>query len=273
MKKLILISVFSCLIISSLQAQKPFDEAIFNGMLTRWVKEPVSFYKNECDSQFMFTNGNGESYSQEKAIATYTNIIASATKKVENLKVWQVGNTGIATGKTIESYVYKNGGTAAYAGIFTYTFSQQNGKWMMVSAQHTDYKTPKANDEMTIRQTCENETKYFHEADTKNWDSQWSQKGYVEYQSQYLKELIKTPFAKGEIFVGMKNNVAKTRKPDGLMSKVTDFEARINGNMAWATYTQEDFKGENSNEKSRQLRILEKVNGSWKIVGLSIQKI
>ena len=273
MKKLILISVFSCLIISSLQAQKPFDEAIFNGMLTRWVKEPVSFYKNECDSQFMFTNGNGESYSQEKAIATYTNIIASATKKVENLKVWQVGNTGIATGKTTESYVYKNGGTAAYAGIFTYTFSQQNGKWMMVSAQHTDYKTPKANDEMTIRQTCENETKYFHEADTKNWDSQWSQKEYVEYQSQFLNEMIKMPFAKGTTLVGLRNSVNKTIKPDGLMSKFSDFEARINGNMAWATYTQEDFKGETSTAKSRQLRILEKVNGSWKIVGLSIQKI
>ena len=376
---------------SNLQAQKPFNEDTFNEMLSNWVKEPVSFFKNECDPKFVFTSGNGESFNQEQAIAMYTNVVAKATKKVENLKAWQTGNTGIATGKTIESYVFKNGGTSNYTGVFTYTFAQQNGKWVIASAQHTDFKYPAfsvatldelisdykkdskaffnnrlsedfryinrkggfqyqkiflggtaqnivstemlepvifqsgdlavttgihktvridkdgnqitennaatytwqrrndkwmfvgsqqseiqasvADDEMAIRQTCENETKYFHEADVKNWDNLWSQKGYVEYQSQYLKELLKMPFAKGEMFVGMKNNVAKTIKPDGLMSKVTDFEARINGNMAWATYTQEDFKGENSTAKSRQLRILEKANGSWKIVGLSIQKM
>ena len=50
------------------------------------------------------------------------------------------------------------------------------------------------------------------------------------------------------------------------MSKVTDFEARINGKIVWATYTQEDFKIEISDGKSRQLRTSEKVDGSWKIV-------
>ena len=62
-------------------------------------------------------------------------------------------------------------------------------------------------------------------------------------------------------------------KPDGLVSKVTDFETRVNGNMAWATYTQEDFNGETSVSKSRELCILEKVNNAWKIVCLSNQRI
>jgi hypothetical protein len=142
MKKIIITLVFSCLIISHLQAQKPFNETTFNEMLTHWLKEPVSFFKNESDAKFIFTNGNGESYNQEQAVAMYTSVIATATKKVENLKVWQTGNTGIATGKTIESYIFKNGGTSAYTGVFTYTFSQQNGKWVMASAQHTDFKKP-----------------------------------------------------------------------------------------------------------------------------------
>lgn len=142
MKKIIIVLVCSCLIVSNLQAQKSFDEATFNEMLTHWVKDPIGFFKNECDSKFVFTSGNGESFNQEQAIALYTNVVATATKKVENLKVWQSGNTGIATGKTIESYVFKNGGTSAYTGVFTYTFSQQNGKWVMASAQHTDFKAP-----------------------------------------------------------------------------------------------------------------------------------
>jgi hypothetical protein len=391
MKKIIITFVFSCLIMSNLQAQKLFNEDTFNEMLSNWVKEPVSFFKNECDPKFVFTSGNGESFNQEQAIALYTNVVAKATKKVENLKAWQTGNTGIATGKTIESYVFKNGGTSAYTGVFTYTFSQQNGKWVIASAQHTDFKYPAfsvatldelvneykkdskaffnnrlsedfryinrkggfqyqkvflggtsqniastemlqpvtfqsgdlavssgihktvridkdgkqitensavtytwkringkwmfvasqqsaiqdpvADDEMAIRLTCENETKYFHAADVKNWDSQWSETAHTEYHSQYLKELIKTPFSKGETLVGLRSSVNKTLKPDGLTSKFSDFEARINGNMAWATYTQEDFKGETSTAKSRQLRILEKINGSWKIVCLSIQRI
>ena len=36
-------------------------------------------------------------------------------------------------------------------------------------------------DEEAIKQTCENETKYYHEADAKNWDSQWEETAHSEY--------------------------------------------------------------------------------------------
>ncbi len=128
-------------------------------------------------------------------------------------------------------------------------------------------------DEEAIKQTCENETRYYHEGDGKNCNNQWAETAYSEYQAQTLNDYIKVPFAKGATLTGLRNSVTKNLKPDGLVSKMTDFESRISGNMAWATYTQEDFKGETSVAKSRQLRILEKINGSWKIVGLSIQRM
>ena len=68
------------------------------------------------------------------------------------------------------------------------------------------------------------------------------------------------------MLVGLKSDAAKTIKPDGLVSKVTDFEARINGKIVWSTYPQEDFKVETSDGKSWQLRTSEKVDGSLKIV-------
>lgn len=256
-------------------APSTFDEATFNGIMARLQTDPA-FFNNETDPNFILTFGSGSVASREGILKFAENNIGLYKRKETNLKVSQSGSTGIATGTVEESFLSKDNPSVVsrtYKGLFTYTFSQVNGKWLWVSAQHTDYKAPKADDEMAIRQTCENETKYFHEADTKNWDSQWSQKGYVEYQSQFLNEMIKMPFAKGTTLVGLRNSVNKTLKPDGLISKVTDFEARINGNMAWATYTQEDFKGETSTAKSRQLRILEKIDGSWKIVGLSIQKM
>lgn len=127
-------------------APSPFDEATFNGMIARWGNDPAVFVQNECDKNFIFTDGNGKSYNYDQAVETYTNVITKIDKKVENLKVWQSGNTGIATGKTIEDYKFKKGSTFAYTGMFTYTFSQQNGKWVLASAQHTDYKAPKTVD-------------------------------------------------------------------------------------------------------------------------------
>lgn len=123
-------------------APSPFDEATFNGMVTRWGNDPAGFVQNECDKKFIFTDGNGKSYNYDQAIDTYKNAIIKIDKKVENLKVWQSGNTGIATGKTIEGYKFKDGSTFTYAGMFTYTFSQSNGKWVLASAQHTDFKEP-----------------------------------------------------------------------------------------------------------------------------------
>jgi ketosteroid isomerase-like protein len=121
-------------------APSTFDEATFNQMVVRWGNDPAGFVQNECDKKFIFTDGNGKSYNYDQAVETYKNAVTKINKKVENVKVWQSGNTGIATGKTIETFEFKEGKPYTYTGMFTYTFSQSNGKWVLASAQHTDYK-------------------------------------------------------------------------------------------------------------------------------------
>ena len=61
-----------------------------------------------------------------------------------------------------------------YKDAFTYNFRRINDKWKWVMAHHTkiDYKSLGISDEVAIKQTCENETKYYHEVDVKNWDNQ-----------------------------------------------------------------------------------------------------
>ena len=52
---------------------------------------------------------------------------------------------------------------------------------------------------------------------------------------------------------------------------VSDYESHVAGNMAWATFTQEDKKADGTvAQKQRTLRILEKINGQWKIVMMSL---
>ena len=127
-------------------APSTFDEVTFNGMIARWGNDPSGFVQNECDKKFIFTDGNGKSYNYDQAVETYKTAFSKIDKKVEYVKVWQSGNTGLATGKTIETFQFKDGKAFTYTGLFTYTFSQSNGKWVLASAQHTDYKAPKTAD-------------------------------------------------------------------------------------------------------------------------------
>lgn len=269
MKKLFLIFALISFTASQLEAQT--FESFYKKAIEDYKKEPKRYIQKTCSPDFIFITGHsGEFRNYDQMVSIFSEDKSIPNYQADIKKIVESGDIAVVAGISINpqpNMIYKD--------AFTYTFHKMKGEWKWVMAHHTkiDYKSLGISDEEAVKQTCENETKYFHEADVKNWDSQWGESAHSEYHSQYLKELIKTPFAKGEMLVRMKSNVAKTIKPDGLVSKVTDFEARINGNMAWATYTQEDFKGETSDGKSRQLRILEKVNGSWKIVCLAIQRM
>jgi uncharacterized lipoprotein YmbA len=138
--------------------------------------------------------------------------------------------------------------------------------------QHTkiDYQT---GDEVAIIKTCEDETKYFHAGDAKNWVAQWSDSKDAEYMAQDLVAMIKAPAMKGETLRNISKIQQAALKPDGIVSKTTDYQVRVKGDLAWITYLQEDFKDNVFVKKAHELRILEKTNGQWKIVGLSIQKM
>ena len=83
--------------------------------------------------------------------------------------------------------------------------------------------------------------------------------------------MANTPYLKGETLQKAYEEFSKTHKPTGLTTVVSDYESHVSGNLAWATYTQEDKKADGSvGQKQRSLRILEKINGQWKIVMLSL---
>ena len=249
-------------------APNTFDEATFNEMTTHWIKDPVSFFKNECDATFMFTNGNGESFNQEQAIATYTNVITSATKKIENLKVWQSGNTGIATGKTMESYKFKNGGTSNYIGIFTYTFSQSNGKWVLASAQHTDFKAPVADDEAAVRKVIEGSTSDLYAANIDSYLNSWANVPYISRVS--FNAAGEVSRMNGEEFRAMIETMRKTWKPDARKITRSDFSIRINGSSAFVVFNQHSDNVDGTKRDTIEERYLEKMSGEWKIINVTV---
>lgn len=140
MKKQLL--TLSCVLLClTSYAQSAFTEATFTAMMNRLQTDPA-FFKNEADPSFTLTFGNGGTATQESMLKSVENLMGLYKREDTNLKVSQVGSTGIATGIVVESFTTKENPTIVRRtskNLFTYTFSQVNGKWWWVAAQHTAF--------------------------------------------------------------------------------------------------------------------------------------
>ena len=57
---------------------------------------------------------------------------------------------------------------------------------------------------------------------------------------------------------------------DKSVSVNTNYKISVNGNNAWSTHNQETTATDGTKSYSYEMRILEKINGDWKIVGESV---
>jgi hypothetical protein len=138
------------------------------------------------------------------------------------------------------------------------------------SAQSNTY----SGEEAAIRKVIETETKAFHEANFNLQKQQWSTSPYTERQHVELKSYVGMPFIKGEKLIQLQDAYAKTAKPTGYHTSLTDYESHVSGTTAWVTYTQETMNNTGSViDTQRAVRILERSPDGWKIVFMSQQKI
>ena len=135
----------------------------------------------------------------------------------------------------------------------------------------TDY-SHNAFEDGNIRKTIETETKAYHEGNIELLRSQWAENEYIERQQQNLKA-AGSAFFKGKDLTAFSDEYLKTHKPTGFSTKMSDYAAHMSGAQAWATFTQETIKPDGTSSKTRELRILERIGGAWKIVLMSIQDI
>jgi hypothetical protein len=56
----------------------------------------------------------------------------------------------------------------------------------------------------------------------------------------------------------------------GGTSKNTDYQMSVQGNSAWVSHEEESISAEGVSTFSSEIRMLEKVDGQWKLVGQSI---
>ncbi|TAE35665.1 MAG: DUF4440 domain-containing protein [Runella slithyformis] len=229
-----------------------------------------AFYANRLSDEFRYATVQGSYLTKEMVLkGDKQNIVSTETLQPI---IFQSGDLAVSTGihKTVR--LDKDGIERSKQVATTYVFQRRNGKWMFVSSQQTDIAKPTSEDEAAVRQVIDTETKAYHEANLAVWGSNWATNvPYIERQDEKLRKMANTPYLKGQALQKVYEEYAKTHKPTGLISTVSDYESHVSGNMAWATFTQEDKKTDGSiAQKQRSLRILEKINGQWKIVMMSL---
>lgn len=133
MKKVILSSVFCCLLLGAV-AQTPFTEITLNEIHQAFVSNPVQAVTERTLPSFTMTGSDGKvvDYATFKSWQVAGGLAEWPTSDVT---IEQNGN--LATAKGITRHKPK-GAPAAFHQRFTETYQFQNGKWMLASAHYTD---------------------------------------------------------------------------------------------------------------------------------------
>lgn len=64
--------------------------------------------------------------------------------------------------------------------------------------------------------------------------------------------------------------ISEDATPRGGSSKNSDYKMSINGNTAWVSHNEESTAKDGTISYSYEIRLLEKINNEWKLVGQSI---
>ena len=118
-------------------------------------------------------------------------------------------------------------------------------------------------DETAIKTVIETETQAWHEGNTQKQVSCWS-------VQSYSKSLIS--LENGQL-IHITEADAKNAPPqtqgDGGSSSHNNYQIKVNGNMAYVNFDEVTTAKDGAKRYSREMRVLEKINGAWKIVAVS----
>lgn len=123
--------------------------------------------------------------------------------------------------------------------------------------------TPSMNDTLAIQQLLEKESATWRSGDFEAHSDCW-------HIQPYSRILVST--AKGQTFdvppALMKD--PKAQMGDGGSSENSNYKMSIQGDHAWVSHEEVSTAKDGAKTYSHEIRMLEKVNGAWKLVGQSI---
>ena len=249
----------------TLETSKKFGED-FNA-------NPAEYIAKNTTKDYQFISSSGVRYSKDQLVSNLKNLYTSMKIETQNEKIQQIGNVAIVSGDYTQKDEVKQVPSVLNMSMGSYNYIHHyDGKtWKLASSHHTSTYPDIITDDAAIRKVINDETKAFLDGDGKKLLSCWSKKKTNERGGQNLVSGLGQPYAKAGSMEKLQNYLANVKKQDK-RAEQNDFEVRLNKNMAWATFTQKMIANDGTvATTNRETRILERINGDWKIVYLGQQ--
>lgn len=234
----------------------------------RNLEKALSYWANVPHASYVRTSLNANLTGFEQIKNTYT-VFAKANPTPDKSKIETTYKSITIKGNT--AFVKHEEAFTSEKGITTKQnchryLERINNEWKLVGSVVTPMPTVKTDDEAAIKKVIEAETQAYLDGDGKKLLSFWADKKTNESASQNLVPILGQPYAKGASMEKLQNEVVPNLKKQNATVERNDFEIRLNKDMAWATFNQITTDNGTGSKTERGTRILERINGEWKIV-------
>ncbi|MFN8357944.1 MAG: nuclear transport factor 2 family protein [Spirosomataceae bacterium] len=233
----------------------------------------LSYWADVPEAGFTITSMNANIRGYNNVKLAYTNFVKNDPKP-DNTKIETVYHSIRINGNSAwvshDEIHHRTNGTVGKNNCSRY-LEKINGEWKLVSYVTTPAPIEQQTEIEAIKKVIKDETDAYFEGNADKLLAQWSDKPYNEHQTQFLVPFIGNSFAKGKAFDQLMEVARQKAYPEKVQMGTSDYDVHIAGTTAWVTYSQEVIKENKAPMKGREIRILERINGMWKIVLASEQ--
>ena len=262
MKKLLLNALFLGIVTIGF-AQAAFTEKTFNEMMKGYETGREDFLKTQFTPDFILVGTGGSVFTLPEFMA-FTKGGTTLTSDFSKVKIRQYDKTAIATGIWAHSHRLQNNSVVAYRELFTYTFIEQKGKWLVASAQHSEGPTVKADEEAAVKKALVDERKAFYAGDKDELTKLWTNNPAT---------FINASYPSGRQFYrnseAVKKSIEDFKPRDNAVGTITSSKVKVYGNNAIADLEVTANYKNGTVAKEHNIVLLEKEGDAWKILGYS----
>jgi hypothetical protein len=261
MKKLFI--TFSFLAILQTAFTQTKAEKMFQQTMADYQQNPLKTVTENLSDDYVLMSGGGYMANKSQVVSIFKNV-KSIDVSFKDLKVRQVGNTVIATGLERDVRHHSDGTpdlTMDY--LSTYVYEIRGNKLMGLSGQHT-YPAPANNqaEEESLKKMLGQETIDVYAGKDVSGD-------FIDSPKTFRGWNTRTGYSVkfGVADIRKENDATFGYRPREMKPINENFIFKYYGNNAvMVTYDQYLYGKEQA--PSKEMRMLEKVNGNWKIAGL-----